>query len=76
MSILHSVPYIFLVESAAFGLGPSETLFSYNSDTTKPNLIAVATTLQEDLSSIGKMASLNLQESGTFISISLVDLCL
>ncbi|KAG0615277.1 hypothetical protein M758_5G028300 [Ceratodon purpureus] len=40
---------------ATFGLGPSETLFSYHSLSERPNLIAVATILQQDLSSIATL---------------------
>ena len=40
---------------AALGLGPSETLFSYHSLSERPSLVAIATVLQQDLSSIGKI---------------------
>lgn len=42
-------------QEATFGLGPSETLFSYHSLPERPNLVAVATILQQDLSSIATL---------------------
>jgi ABC-type nitrate/sulfonate/bicarbonate transport system substrate-binding protein len=46
-------------KTATFGLGPSETIFSYHLPPQRPKLVAVATVLQEDLSSI-----VTLRESG------------
>ncbi|XP_024367298.1 uncharacterized protein [Physcomitrium patens] len=42
-------------KEATLGLGPSETLFSYHSESEKPDLIAIATLLQQDLSSIATL---------------------
>jgi hypothetical protein len=53
-ALVTSLHFVSGVHAAAFGLGPSETLFSYHSLPERPNLVAVATILQQDLSSIGK----------------------